>query len=321
MMWPFRFKEELPLGIAWEEDLLRIVDMQRHGQEYLVKASSFPLPEKMMPGNPVSEQSALLELLQTIRKENRWGKRSVVTALPSTQVIVRHIQIPAMAETEVEKAVCWEAKQLLPNDLTDYSFDYMILGRDQSQKDRPYLTIMLAAIPKEKAISIHQLFSKAGFNLKAIDVVPLALKRALLSGNAPAEGNESTVLLDLSSNSTQLAIVFQGQLTFSRSLPFCLASGPQNEVVEPNQGLWSKAKELLVEMRRSLDYFQAQTRQKVEELIITGSGSKWQGFTPLFQELNLKVAYGIPGRGLELDQYPDPSFAVALGLALKGVRE
>lgn len=321
MRWRFRSRGELPLGIAWEEDLLRVVDMQRQGQEYQVKTFSFPLPDKTMPDDPVSNQGALVELLQTIRKENRWGQRSVVTALPSTQVLVRHLQVPAMAATEVEKAVYWEAKQLLRTDLTDYSFDYMILSRDLSQKDRPSLAIMLAAIPKEKAIGIYQLFSKAGFQLKAIDVVPLALKRALLSGNISGQENESTVLLDLGSNCTQLAIVSQGQLTFSRSLPFCIPSGARKDGEDANQSLWSKTKELLTEMRRSLDYFQAQTRQKAEELIISGSGSKWPGFKPLLQELNLKVAYGIPGRGLELDQYPDPSFAVALGLALKGVRE
>lgn len=319
MMWRFRSKRELPLGIAWEEDLLRVVDMQRQGQEYQVKAFSFPLPEKTVLDDPVRNHGTLVELLQTIRIENRWGKRSVVTALPSTQVIVRHLQVPAMAKGEVEKAVYWEAKQLLCTDLTDYSFDYMVLGPELSQKDRPCLTIMLAAIHKEKAVDIYELFAKAGFHLMAIDVIPLALKRALLGGNTSVQGNEPTVLLDLGSNSTQLAIVSQGQLTFSRSLPSCFPSGTQKAGDQSNQGLWSKTKELLTEMRRSLDYFQAQTRQKAEQLIISGSASKWPGFTPLFQELNLKVAHGIPGRGLELDQYPDPSFAVALGLALKGV--
>jgi Tfp pilus assembly PilM family ATPase len=102
--WRFRSRGELPLGIAWEEDLLRVVDMQRQGQAYQVKTFSFPLPDKTMPDDPVSNQGALVELLQTIRKENRWGQRSVVTALPSTQVLVRHLQVPAMAATEVEKA-------------------------------------------------------------------------------------------------------------------------------------------------------------------------------------------------------------------------
>lgn len=321
MIWRFLSKRELPLGIAWEEELLRVVDMQRQGRGYQVKAVSYPLPEKALLEDPVSNRDALVELLATIRKENRWGKRSVVTALPSTQVIVRHLQVSVKAEAEVEKAILWEAKQLLCSDLTDYSLDYMVLGGDMSQKDRSTLTVMLAAIPMERAFAIYRLFSKAGFDLKAIDVIPLALKRALISGNTPGQDNEPTVLLDLGSNSTQLAIVSKGRLSFSRALPYCLPPEIQKASEEPGLGLWSRTKELLTEMRRSLDYFQVQTRQKAEKMLISGSGSKWPGFTSLFQELNLKVDQGIPGRGLELDQYPDPCYAVALGLALKGVRE
>ncbi|NLC77010.1 MAG: pilus assembly protein PilM [Clostridia bacterium] len=320
MLRRFRSGKELPLGIAWEEDAIQVVDLQQSGAGYRVETLSSSLPGGSFAIDLINQRSSLVELLASIRKKNRWGKRNVVTALPSNQVLIRYLKLPALPAEKLEQEIDKEANEFLGNRLAEYSFDYMVLNRDEPDHDRQEITVMLAAIPREMALNLYELFSEAGFCLMAIDIIPLALKRALMGCRDGEQGKAPTVILDLGRNSTQLAIVAQGQLSLSRSLPFRFSPESEERTDKSCQNLLTKAKELLMEMQRSLDYFQAQSRQKAAELIVSGASCQWPDLISLLQELELRVVQGVPGYGLVMDRYPDPSFAVAVGLALKGVR-
>lgn len=311
MNWRNWLKKELPLGVTWEADGIRVVELEKDSSGYQVKTHYFPLAGDIFKDGEVSKPNLLIEFLQDIRVAHKWGKKKVVTVIPGKEVILRHLQLPSMPSPELAQAVIWEAKQQLDIDADKYSIDYTILG-EQTENSQEDLKILLGATPKRVAMDFHDLFAHAGFKLAAIDVVPLALKRALIDTVFAIEP-KTAVLLDLGSTYSQLAVVLHGQLSFTRSFSFSLSESGQEEII-------GKSKTLFTEIKRTLNYFQAQQREvKVKEIIVSGPGCDWPGLQFMHRDLGLEIEAGVPGHGLSLDQYPDPSFAVPFGLALKGV--
>lgn len=318
-MWKKLFtRERLPLGLAWEEDGIRIVEIGPERQGYQVKAFYFPYPGPVVETGCQVGHRFLVEFLKRIVAENRWYKRTVVTALPSHQVMIRNLKFPRMPREDLQKAVAWEISQILDGELSAYSYDYMVSEEPSSSSEHKEISVMIAAMEREKVLAYYSLFCDAGFQLQAIDVIPLALKRALLGNNQDLCEEMPVVLLNLGSQSSQLVVIDHGQLTLTRSLPY--APGVQ-ESVPPAGNASLRPSKLVLEIKKTLDFFQAEYRRTITGIIASGTALSSLILEKLKLDLGIQVVPGQPGRGLKLDQYPEPSYAVAMGLALKGVRD
>jgi len=319
-MWKrFFAPEPLPLGLAWEEDGLRIVEIGSRRQGYRVKALYFPFPEALVETGCEITHRMMVEFLKKIVAENRWHKRTVVTALPPDQVMIRNLKFPPMSREDLHQAVAWEVRQLLNGELSAYTYDYMVTDEQPPSGESGEVHVMIAAMEREKVMAYYHLFCQAGFQLQAIDVIPLALKRALLGDIQGSGGEMPVVLLNLGNRFSQLAVIDQGQLTLARSLPCVLEFGQDRDLAVRKQScLPSK---LVQEIRKTMDFFQAEHRRPVTGIIASGAALSPLILQKLKLDLGIQVVPGLPGNGLPLDRYPEPSYAVAMGLALKGVRD
>ena len=107
----------------------------------------------------------------------------------------------------------------------------------------------------------------------------------------------------------------------------CEFEGASSEIAEVIQGT---VDELASEIRRSFDYFKAQSREPmIHKIILSGGSANLGGFsTYLMNELGVDVNIGNPLEGIAV-VVPDTEelynnlqqFTVAIGLALRGVAE
>lgn len=309
--------KRLLLGLSWEDDGVRVVEVGYKRRKYNVKASFFPFPEAVLETGCQINHHAMVEFMKGIVQDNRWHKRTVVTALPAHQVQIRHLKFPSMPKEDLQKAVIWEISQILGEKLSEYAFDYMITGEQSQDKE---ISVLIAAVSRSKVMEYYHLFSKAGFRLQAIDVIPVALKRALIEDSQFSQVHNAVVLLYLGNCCSQLAVIDRGQLTFTRSLPYPLPKFNQNEL-QQNLNSRPKPSKLVQEIKKTLDFFQAENRREVGEIIVSGVACSPMELQSLNHDIGIRMLPGTPGNGLKLDRHPDPSYAVAMGLALKGVRD
>lgn len=313
-------QKRLLLGLSWENDGVRIVEVGYTRQKYNVKASFFPFPEAVLEAGCQVNHHAMVEFMKGIVLDNRWHKRTVITALPAHRVLIRHLKFPSMPKEELPKAVSWEINQILGGELSEYTFDYMITGGQSINNEAKQISVLIAAVSRSKVVEYYNLFFEAGFRLQAIDVIPVALKRALVQDSQFSREPNAVVLLDLGNCCSQLAVIDRGQLTFTRSLPYPLPKFDHHEV-QQNLDLKSKPSKLVLEIKKTLDFFQAENRKEITEIIVSGVACSPLELKSLNRDIGIRMLPGIPGNGLKLDWHPDPSYAVAMGLALKGVRD
>lgn len=259
------------------------------------------------PRGGLADSQAMVAAIAEAASRTGWHGRQAVTAITGERVIVRYLRLPPMTREELKSGMAYEIENYLPPGARDMAVDWVILDTDPGTA-KEQMQVLLAAAPREQLAGLYQLFHAAGLDLVAIDLVPLALCRAL-----PGETAGSSVIIDIGYRWSDLVLAREGRPLFSRAVAVGVG-----EPGQPGITLNSLMAEIVQEVRRSLDFYRSQSGKEFtpERLIITGGGAKIEGLAEYCrEELDLTVAVGHPcsGRAGTLD----PALAVAVGLALR----
>jgi type IV pilus assembly protein PilM len=253
-----------------------------------------------------------------------------------------------MPLNELREAVRWEAKRHISYPVDSAQIEYLILGEKSEGVVEKYDILLVAA---ERAKVLEQLapFQEAKIKVSAIDANALALRNVLQTRELPTD--ENTLVMDLGAGKTEVNIFKGGKLRFSR----CVESGgldmtravaealnidlqeaedkkralniltpaDQDQAVAAVQ---SRVDGLLMEIRRSVEYYKTTFREKnVEGMILSGGVSLMRGLQDYFaRSLEGTVEIDRPFDGLTckknmLDEFGPvaPRFSAAIGLALR----
>lgn len=278
--------------------------------------------------------------------------KEVITTIGGNKTITRHIHVPALPDRELEAAVRLEAEKFIPAAVGELTIRYLKLGETNRAGER-YLHLLLVAAPTTVVYDYYGVFTRAGLIIAAIDLEAFSLWRVF--GGLET----STAILDIGASKTQLLVVRDGVLQFTRTIPaggdlltrslaehYGLTFQEAQRVKEEEGELLGKEDAtisstaamqvdfslryglsgLIREIRRSLDFYATQyNAAAIERFIISGGTSKLKGFREFFAEaMETPVDSGAPGI-YGLPEYReeavsyDPTCAVVLGTALREV--
>lgn len=293
-------------------------------------------------------------LKQVVQDAGVTSEVPIITAIGGNKVITRDILMPVMPSRELEASLKWEAERFIPLPVKDLIVKHVNLGEKDTKEGRR-LHILLAAAPRNLVYSYHTLFEAAGLTLKAIDLQAFALWRCFCFGKDMASCAGTVAIVNIGAATTQLVIVRDGEIQFTRSL---LGGGNavtetiaqmqginvhNNEVGQEDAAATSSLQteldeqfrmpfldfvlqtglgEIARDIRRSMKWYQAQqSGDSVEKVIVSGGGSKFEGIQNILAE-QLEIPVEAAESVLTLpaeEEACDPAFDVALGLALREV--
>lgn len=290
------------------------------------------------------DEEELVEVLSQIRAK---GIREVISCIGGEKVISRIVRFPLMSEKELAAAAENEVEKYLSSPAEQFIFRYVRLdeGSIDEGEDEKGQSVLLLAVPAATVYQYYGIFSRAGLLVTAFDLQAFALWR-LFGRNTPG----TLAIIDIGSRNSHLVITRDGRIRFIRVLP--LGGGVLTKAIieaygveaaearriqesasllrengwEPQEDrqlveiLRGSLMEVVREIDRSLNFYAMQEGKPVERLILSGGTSKLRGL-PVFMEdvLDIPVTMGtadfLPPEG----EVFDPAYAVALGLALRGV--
>jgi len=222
--------------------------------------------------------------------------------------------------------------------------DYDILGEFE-QEGRRMVRLLLVAAQKAMVNQVVQAALGAKLEPLGLDLVPFALVRAV--GDAGVgmslEDAGDEAIIDVGAHVTNIVVHAQGTTRFVRILPsggrditLAIAHGlkrgeeveggpPQEEV---RRIATQRAGSFVDEIRSSLEFYTAQAQgARIAKVLITGGGSKLEGFIDLLRE---RIPVTVDPGGLfqhlrsnlqlspEALQEAEPVLVVATGLAIAG---
>lgn len=278
---------------------------------------------------------------------SRSNIKNIVLSFPETIVYTRLITIPFVNEKEIEEAVFWSVKPMLPVDVDLLNISFIVVQK-KFVNNLNYLDVYVVAINKDIVDNYINIFEDLNLNLLAIETESVAISRLLYFLNNKIL-SQDTLIFDFGSDTSNLIISKNGYPIFSQS--FSIGSNTINKSISADFGIdfiqsekikreigidtnnskvYSSISPILEiiasEISKLVIYYKEKlNNNSLNQLVIAGGGSALKNLDIfLSSKFNFKVIKSIDlynrnllfNKNLDIDLLPH--FEVPIGLSLKG---
>lgn len=324
----------------------------------LVRVAQVPLPPGTVSGGEVREPDVVSDALRELWHRGGFRSREVILGVANQRVVVREMLLPWLPEKELRESLPFQVQEFIPIPLDDCVLDFHVL--EEFERDqRRMVRLLLVAAQKDMTRQIVRAVEGAKLTPVGLDLVPFAIVRSVgsidgLGLNGSQDGDEA--LVDIGADVTSICVHAWGVPRFVRMLSsggrqithaiaqavqvpeaeaerLKRANGPEPDRAKAERvagAAVTRAAAFADEIRSSLEFYLSQMPgARIGRILVTGGGSKLQGLGRVLDDhLPAEVVQGHPFHrvGGELDLNPEavaeaePLLAVAIGLALPGVR-
>ncbi len=297
--------------------------------------------------------------LKKILTDNKITDKKVAISVSGNSVIVRYVKFPKMPSSDLEKSIQFEAEPYIPFDIKEVNISTYIIG-DVMEENVPKMETVLVAAKKDILQERMNIIERAGLKPAIIDVDAFALENVYELNRQESEEDEETVMMfDIGAATSNINILEKGVSKVVRDLFVAgnsftnaiqkgmqmdfnsaeemkkekgiilpdeeKAAGDESEI-QFSMSIMPVLQEMVGEIQRSIDYYQAPTEgeMRVEKIILSGGSAILKNIDKyLAKELNIPVEICNPFGNVSVNEVSDefekdaPVFAVALGLALR----
>lgn len=330
-------------GLDIGENQVRLVQLKGGPGEYSLAAfGSAEIPAGVAQSDSKLDRQKLAKIIAELVSSAQVDTKNVVSAIPGTSVFNALVKLPPMTQSELAKAIKYQAEQNIPLKIDDVKYDWQVIRQDPSTKE---MTAMIIAASKSKIQSMMQLFSYAELNVIALETATVAIARSLAAPSDPL-----VLVLDIGSTTTEIAVVENGTLMQTRSFP--LAGFGMTRAISQNLGLDIEQanqfkqrfglsqdklegqvfktiepilRNILDEAVRSSKYYQEQFGKEIKKVVLTGGSSRLPMISEYIKSyMGVEVGFGNPWSNISYQSsFNDklneiaPEFAAAVGLAMR----
>lgn len=265
-------------GIDIDKDAIRVVELQKGMRTFSV-ASFFSVP--VQNGN-------LSEALKEVSK--RIADAEIVASLNGRDISFRGIRLPITDIKKIEKAVSFEAEELLPFSPDELVIDYQAI--EKTEKDT---AIAIVAAKKEKIAGYLNTLIENGIDPKAIDITPSAISAIAAYY---LDQKDTYTVIHIGSADADLAVFHGKDIRFFRNIP--LGEGWEREACN------------------TLYIYQAINREEIRNIYMCGSREMDAILKKeLFALCSIEPARIDLSKGADIKIEGNGEYAKALGLALR----
>jgi type IV pilus assembly protein PilM len=333
---------------------VRAAELSMGGTPSLLRAAQVPLPAGAVENGEVRQPEVVGEALKELWTRGGFKAKQVTMGVGNQRVVVREISLPALPEKELRESLAFQVQEFIPMPVEEAVLDYDPLGEFE-QDDRQMMRLLLVAAQKAMVSALVQSATSAKLEPVGLDLTPFALVRSVgtAEGGMELEAPGDEAVIDVGAHVTNICVHAQQTTRFVRILPsggrdvtnaVARALGVDDDVAEQlkrgeeieggpdleevRRAAMARAGSFVDEIRSSLEFYTAQVPgARVGRLLVTGGGSKLDGFMELLQErIPVRVERGHAFEGMksqlslseEAQAEAEPVLAVAIGLALPG---
>lgn len=312
----------------------------------LVSYGSASTPRGVIRSENVEHQKDLAKAAKELVNSLGIKTNKTVVALPESAIFTRLVTLPQMKNEEIESSVYWEAKQYIPVDISEVQLDWVEVG-EMKVGDITQKRILIVAAPRTLVELYVKIVEIAGFEPIALETEAIANVRAMSNSSK----NAKAIILDFGANSTDLAVMSEGNLLFSQSLSTgsdaltkavmqeYAFSKEQAEEYKRTYGIDETQLEgrlantlkpvtnlIVEEAKRAISFYRTHSAEEAPtQVFLVGDGARLPGLsTYMSRELGIGASVGNPWNNISLGERfgkelatGAPGYSVPVGLALK----
>jgi len=262
------------------------------------------LPQGAVLNGVVCDPVAVTNALKQLWLVNKFECRNVILGVSNQQIVVRDLQVPNLPPEQLEKALPFQAREVIPLQLDQVLLDFTPLGPPDRVTD--LVPGLLIATPRQPVVAAVQAVERAGLHVARVDLSSFAALRAIADENLAVEA-----VIDIGAHVTNIVIHAQGvpkvvrtltrgsQELTERIVDRVGITQPEAELAKRQLGLGDGdrrigeailegVRPLLTEIRSSVHYFTSSfAGLELERLSLTGGGAALPG---LARELETQLS-------------------------------
>jgi type IV pilus assembly protein PilM len=353
-----RGKDNALVGLEVEAESVAAAEVQANGTTSLTATAIWPLPQGAVDDGEVADPDRLAAALRSLFSEHGLSRR-VRLGIANQRVIVRTIRLPAIeSPQELDAAVRFAAQEQVPMPIEEAVLDHRVVGGvPASEGATPMLEVVVVAARRGMVEAWLEAMRAASLQPEGIDLSAFGLIRALggvtpaADGGTPEQATAAVLYCNVG-DVANLAVAKGRSCLFTRVSPAGLESvvaalagstglsreharqwimhvglaepaetleGDPEIVRQTRLALEAGARELLDELRLSLDFYAAQEgAMPVERIVLGGPGSAIAGLAEHMEPtLGLPISVGCPEALAGLDAATAARLTLPYGLALE----
>lgn len=311
------------LCVDWDRRAVRLVVAKVGGGAIALEdAHSHRVPDDV----DVEDPQQIGPLLSELIKLHKWRHQRVIVDVAREKAVINRLAVPPTPQDELAAAVQFQAMRELPFPAEQAAIDFVVTQRND---DGLVTEVLIAAVRKEALQSLQAACAAAGLTPVRIGLRPYA--NVISLHHLPNLGDEPVMLVDVGPTMTEIDIVHDRSLLFSRAVNVALppptpAPADDADGADAAASLSAAAerqaavRDLEVELTRTLQSYRATAVEATVGRVIVAGGSGYE------EELRSRIAdrHGLPAELFDPSQAlglsPEEgaqlrSFSAALGLA------
>jgi type IV pilus assembly protein PilM len=207
------FQSDDFLSIDFSSSALKVARAQTSGSSLQVDFADQEEVRNLSDDNRVEKYT---EALKSIKSRNSFsGGQKVMFSLPTSGVIVRHLELPAMTDERLSDVIQYEAESHIPFPLEEVVMDYHVLEKTEEE------TRLVLVVSKEDKLNQYlEVVQNANLRPEIIDISAFSLFNLYQyfdGGNGSENGTPPKVLVDVGHQSTDIIIFKDATLYYARS--------------------------------------------------------------------------------------------------------
>lgn len=342
------------LGLDISDRSLKLVHLTNQAPYRLLSRCWLPLPDGVMSKGVVQRPDELKQAVSKVLLQCRIKpkkRETVIASIPETQSFLRVVEIPLMAEDEIDEAVQWEVAQHIPFSLDNVYIDWQPVYEPAAVSNlhtvSPGKIEVLVGVAQKRVIDpLYAMLCTLPLEVAVFELESQAIVRALISPELRYK--QGLLIVDIGASATNVVVHDHGTVRFTASLQrgaLDLLTGmdtaqrqhmletPPEQLKVPEQMApqFRPAQEaLVVEIHGVVEFYNnIDSQHTVHEIILTGGGSNLPGLDQAFLQYfdNVVIQRGNPWvlvRGSKHGAPQQPMniqesvhYTTAVGLALR----
>ncbi len=270
---------------------------------------------------------AVPDTVLSVLRDNEFRSRRVVTSVSGKSVIVRYLTMFRMSPEDLRNAIRYEADKYIPFDVDEVVLDcqpFEVEGFANVASNE--MRVLLVACKRAIIDEQLRLLAAAGLHPELVDVDVFAIGNAFeLAVGAAQSAEQVSALVDIGASKTSVNLmrantslftreIHTGGATFTTAIANrlglkhaeaeALKMNPGEDYERARQAVSPAVDDLAAEVRLSFEYFENQFDLGIDEVLLSGGGSRLAGL-----EQDLSRIFDRPTMGWD----PTGDFAIAAG--------
>ena len=223
-------QEDNYFGLDLGSSSIKIAQLRElHGSPSLVTYGDIEVAGNLLSSDSEIDQNRVSELIKQLAQDAKVTTKNVVASLSASQSYTAIIRTPKLSHSELAESIKFQADKVIPMAMDQVKLDWAVVGEVPETDE---VDVLLVAAPNNTANKYLNIIQKAGLELLALEINPIAQSRSLIG---PADKPKCIIIVDIGSVASDIAILSNTVPQLVRSV--AIGSKALNRVVSQNLGI------------------------------------------------------------------------------------